>query len=230
MRRLLTPLIGLAAFSVGTIAHAEVIAYDFTAEMSFVSDSSGTLADAGVNTSTVSGTFYYDTDADVITSQSIWGVTVTAYESGGDSVDADGVDISWTGAQVSTIVVGSLPSEDVLLNQTLGGATDINGTGITYASEYVFLGSDDELWNGTTLPDSLSLDDFSDSRYYLLVHGESGTSVMYGAITSLSHSSSSPAGVPEFDPKSFGAPLALVSGGALVLSERRRRRASTALA
>jgi hypothetical protein len=219
IRHLVSGLGACAVTAFGLAAHAEVITYQFTAEISHFDDRTGVFAEAGIDDSTVTGTFYYDTETGAIVTRDGY----AAYVTDDAGINVDGADINWLDAQSeSRIIVRDGDGTDAFKEETYGTAEDVNGTDIDYANQYVqfFRGAGDP-FDDTSIPDSLSLDDFIASQYYLHVMEGGQFSYMWGTITSLSAVHST--GVPELGGQSAPLGIVLLAGSALIATGRRRQ-------
>lgn len=231
LKKFLSAALAVAVFCVGGVAHAEIITYSFTADITTDSDSTDVI---GVNVGDiVSGTFSYDSEADS-NERSFFSVDVAYRDTGDIETDAVAIEGGSDGLRLDgTTIVDSdrwdIDRLQVADSQRNTQVTNL-ATGETVDARYavqsvtLYLGDADAI-NGTDLPESLDLADFDGARYVVQV-GLAGGGVAYavGTISSLSRVDAS--AVPELSAGSAASSLTLVIGGAYVLTQRRRRGAA----
>jgi|GEM_PF-3802725 len=231
LKKFLSVAIALTVFCVGGVAHAEIITYQFTADITSDHDSSDVIGvDVG---DIVTGTFSYDTDADS-KERSFYSVDVAYRDTGDIETDAVVIDGGTDGVRLDGTTIVDSEKWDIDRLEVADGERNTQITNLAtgetvdarYAVESVtlYLG-DAEALSGTDLPESLNLSDFDGARYVIQV-GLQGGGVAYavGTLTSLERADG--AAVPELSAGSAASSLTLVIGGAYVLTQRRRRGAA----
>ncbi len=209
-RGLLGGFAALATLAITASAQAELVSYDFTADVTFADDAE--LALLGLDgVSEVSGSFSYDSEA------GWWGGS-DAYADSGLFLSLDQWDPTITSAGVSASgetfeVRNSNETEGVPGRMIL----TINGQSIGYSGD---------------LPTSLSLDEGSDNLLKIFLGNDDNKEDLIATLTSLTVSGTAKAlgvSTPELDPASGSAALVLLLGGAALMGGRRRKTALTAL-
>ncbi len=195
----LSGAVALCGVAFSANAHAALVEYDFEAEIDAVYGSEWALSRVGVPTEgPLTGSFSYDTEV--------------GYHLGGLTFATEGVKL------------------DVHELDRTGGSRMLSSN--AYSENLGIAGFDRGMWfslylpgqdiSSGSLPTTLSLQDGATLR--IGVGPFRGGSVMAG-LTSLNQSGTA---VPELDPGSGAASLALVFGGLAMFAPRRRRRAEAA--
>ncbi len=228
MKKLLPAAAALAIVSASAAAQADIITYEFEAEVTFIVDGYGLLDSADVPADTLRGSFTYDTDAAVLDLMSFApGGEGARYDSELGLLNVEGVDIAWVDEGVTnlTIMDNHWVVGDYLIDQESGAASSLNQSSIDRAGQHVVFAYGDS-WAGTALPETLSLDDFSAATYSLTVReGETAYGTLTANITSLTRAAAqSSSGVPELSATGSMGAGTLLLGLGLVFAGRRRRR------
>jgi len=203
-----------SALMLTSLAHAEVISYEFSATL-FTDNDADDLFGLNVG-DVVTGTFSYETDG--YTTQ--YGAGFINYSEPA-TVTLDGFTFSDTDTPGDTHGYADMPGFDdrIMISQP-GGGQLLSSTG-----EYEVDNALHTLWfvgdqEPGVIPDSLDLTELS-AYYRLYVNTASGQYSVIGAtITSLTLK---PTAVPELSGTGSAASIALLAGMALVLTGRRRR-------
>ena len=228
-KNLIAWALGLVVLVIGGNAQAEVITYSFTADIVRDSDPTNVI---GVSVGdTVSGTFSFDTDAPSVSGNLAGGEI--AYSDTG-TIETDAVVIS--GGNDARYPDGTTVMDDVFNMDELvvvdgerrTSVTNLS-TGVTVDARYAvqsvtFYFGDSDALSSADLPESLNLDDFRGAQYVVKVKLTNGQ-IAYakGDITSLTRvDGSSPSAVPELSASGAASSLAVLLGGAYVITTRRR--------
>jgi len=222
LKTLVAGLFALGLTFTAGAAHAEIVTYEFTATIDYDADPDNVLAyDIG---DVVTGTFSYDTEALVT-----YGGPYLP-ESGNTGGYAYYYD---NNISVDTGLTKTESETDYIIIQDLnysGGATDTvtlidfgstlgNGPGDEYGWEVIYLEGHNDIFSGTSLPTTLSLEDFSTAFYRLYALSGDLEGTVHGNFTSLTQVGAKD--VPELSASGLGSAVFLLAGAVHLLTRRR---------
>jgi len=204
-------------------ARAELITYEFTATINHDGDPSNVLAYGSGDV--VTGTFSYDTDAAAsdggVYSEEVDGFTGGyAYYYNAGSVSTGPTKTEYLAPDFIAIEErneGGGGLDHFFLvdfgSSTGGGPLD------EYGYEYILLQGYSNVFNGASLPTTLSLEDFSTALYGLNSSVDGVSGFVQGTITSLARVGAKD--VPELSASGLGSAFFLLAGAGHILTRRR---------